>query len=67
MTNLKEVNNQQLLNELEQRVINHKITEKQIEETFSKIQKIAKEKELEKAYWEWANDHNEQTDIKAKY
>lgn len=67
MESLQKVNNQQLLKELKERVIEKKISEKQLGETVRKIQKLAKKKELERAYEEWANDPNEWKDIKEKY
>jgi len=67
MESLQKVNNQQLLQELQKRVINKKITEKELEEVLIKSHKLAQEKELKKAYEEWANDPNEWKDIKEKY
>ena len=52
MKALQEINNQQLFRELKERVVENKITQKQLEEIFSKMRKLAKEKELEKAYHE---------------
>lgn len=67
MESLQKVNNQQLLQELQERVVNKKITEKELKEVLIKSQKLAQEKELEKAYGEWVNDPNEWKDIKEKY
>jgi len=67
MESLQKINNQQLLQELQERVVNKKITEKELEEVLIKSHKLAREKELEKAYEEWANDPNEWKDIKEKY
>lgn len=67
MENLQNINNQKLLQELKERVIQKKITEKQLRETIQEVQKLAREKELEQAYQEWANDPNEWRDIKEKY
>ena len=67
MESLQKINNQQLLQELQKRVVNKKITEKELEEILIKSHKLAREKELEKAYEEWANDPNEWKDIKEKY
>jgi hypothetical protein len=52
MESLQKINNQQLLQELQERVINNKITEKELEEVLIKSHKLAREKELAKAYEE---------------
>jgi hypothetical protein len=52
MESLQKINNQQLLQELQQRVIEKKITQKELEEVLINSHKLAREKELEKAYEE---------------
>ncbi|WP_322632114.1 hypothetical protein [endosymbiont DhMRE of Dentiscutata heterogama] len=67
MESLQKINNQQLLQELQARVVNKKISQKELAEILIKSHKLVQEKELAQAYEEWANDPNEWKDIKEKY
>ena len=64
---LKEVSNKMFLAELQNRLQENKIKEKELAKILTELTFAYNEKELAEAYDEWTNDPNEWKDIKAKY
>ena len=64
-TQLKEVPNKIFLLELQNRLRENKIKEKELAKILSELTFIQNEQELATAYEEWANDPEEQSEIKA--
>ena len=62
---IKEVPNKIFLTELQNRLRENKITEKELAKILSELTFTANEQELATAYEEWANDPEEQSEIKA--
>jgi hypothetical protein len=61
---LKEVPNKVFLIELQNRLRENKIKEKELAKILSELTFASNEQELSAAYEEWANDPEEQTEIK---
>ena len=61
---LKEIPNKTFLRELQSRLQEKKINEKELAKILSELAFFSNEKELSTAYAEWANDPEEQAEIK---